>query len=60
MPPLLTFGIINVRIKCKVELSSERRSTLPYISVVAIEKEALDYGRQLYLLIYSTVSIIYR
>ena len=40
----------KVRIKGKVEQSSERRSPPPlHLGVVAIEKKALEYSRQLYI-----------
>ena len=54
---LLNTQQYKVRIKGKVEQSRERSSALPqHLIVVAIEKGSLlvvlDYGRQLYLLIY--------
>ena len=47
---LLNTQHYEVRNKGKVEESRERSSVLPY--TLAIEKGALDYGRQLYFTIY--------
>ena len=58
---LLNTQHYKVRIKGKVEQSRERSRALPYLGVVSYRKGSLrvtlDYGRQLYLLIYIYIYI---